>query len=303
MDGLDHTSMQQNHYQWEKEEPDEKLRQLFVAFDIWERELPPGTKCPQRIVYEAGLAKIETDKQDKRRKFKEARCVRTHYCSDSSTCAVLDTARPYLTRSTDFLSPPRSTRRDAKRRAQETEPTIVETGPEPAPASTPSTESIRPVETVVPGAGERACVLVYGARAGCKCRSHLRDSSFFFGCAVARVDIGTVAEEPPPAAQALAAVVEAPDHAAQFVEILQSLQATTALFATDDERGNEGFSLQFRDLDLEDRRRFSLQLCQVAASRPECNRYKDILPYDEFRVPLNGATGYEPSHSKPALHM
>lgn len=67
--------MQRNHFQWEKEEAEEKIRQMFVAFEIWERELPPGTKCPQRLEYEAEQAKEEAEKAEKRRKFKEARCV------------------------------------------------------------------------------------------------------------------------------------------------------------------------------------------------------------------------------------
>ena len=63
------------------------------------------------------------------------------------------------------------------------------------------------------------------------------------------------------------------DKAAPFVTLLAKLKSTAAELARDDERGIEGFSLQFRNLDLEDRKKFSLQLCQAAVSRPECNRY------------------------------
>ena len=80
MDGLDHSTMQRNHFQWEKEEEEEKLRQMFVAFEIWERDLPPGAKCKERIAYEAELAKkmdadrrAENEREERRRKIKEAR--------------------------------------------------------------------------------------------------------------------------------------------------------------------------------------------------------------------------------------
>jgi hypothetical protein len=72
--------MQRNHSQWETEEAEEKLRQMFVAFETWERDLPPGTKCPQRLQYEAqqanknnAKAAAEAEREAKRRAFKEAR--------------------------------------------------------------------------------------------------------------------------------------------------------------------------------------------------------------------------------------
>lgn len=82
------------------------------------------------------------------------------------------------------------------------------------------------------------------------------------------------------------------DLAAPFVEMLDQLRRVSSELGKDDERGQEGYTVRFRDLDVDDRRRFSIELCQAGASHPECNRYKDILPYDEFRVPINGTQGY-----------
>mmetsp|Transcript_20375 Transcript_20375/g.52916 ORF Transcript_20375/g.52916 Transcript_20375/m.52916 type:complete len:822 (-) Transcript_20375:18-2483(-) len=229
MDNLDHRTMERNHMQWEREEPEEKLRQMFVAFEAWERNLPPGTKCPQRLEYEAKIAKENADRDDARRKFKAAR--------------------------------------EAKRKAQQQAEQPAPEGVANAPAEATQLAAVPPPDTV-PDA----------AAAGVDARAPAPPTP--------------TSEKTEPAAAAETAVVDRPDPAAPFVDLQRRLQEQAAALAKDDGRGIEGYTMRFRDLDIEDRRRFSASLCQVAVSRPECNRYKDILPYDEFRVPLNGNSGY-----------
>ena len=47
------------------------------------------------------------------------------------------------------------------------------------------------------------------------------------------------------------------------------------------EQGMDGFQLEFRTLDMEDKRDFSPNLCASAVKNPSLNRYHDILPYEE----------------------
>eukprot|EP00039_Didymoeca_costata_P009054 m.119956 g.119956 ORF g.119956 m.119956 type:complete len:842 (-) comp14340_c1_seq4:3016-5541(-) len=59
------------------------------------------------------------------------------------------------------------------------------------------------------------------------------------------------------------------------------------------ENGGAGFSIGYENLDMIDMQQFSADKCRVGQlpSNRSCNRYTDIVPYDSYRVVLNGEKG------------
>eukprot|EP00041_Stephanoeca_diplocostata_P016959 m.336788 g.336788 ORF g.336788 m.336788 type:complete len:752 (+) comp20542_c0_seq1:118-2373(+) len=73
LDDCTHENMMRASAEWDREEKEEKERQMYVQWETWERSLPPGTKCPQRLAHEAEIAKAKDEREKKRAEFKAKR--------------------------------------------------------------------------------------------------------------------------------------------------------------------------------------------------------------------------------------
>lgn len=73
LDDFTHENMMRASAEWDREEKEEKERQMYVQWETWERALPPGTKCPERLAHEAELAKAKNAREQKRAEFKAKR--------------------------------------------------------------------------------------------------------------------------------------------------------------------------------------------------------------------------------------
>lgn len=66
--------------EWEKEEDEERRRQMEVRWETFERNMPPGQKCEERLKFELAeqerKLREEMERAERRRKFLEARAAK-----------------------------------------------------------------------------------------------------------------------------------------------------------------------------------------------------------------------------------
>lgn len=53
MQGVEDEDIEASYAEWMREEADEKLRQLRFRWSVFERSLPPGMRCDERLLYES----------------------------------------------------------------------------------------------------------------------------------------------------------------------------------------------------------------------------------------------------------
>lgn len=91
--------------QWDKEEEEERRRQLEDRWLYFERRLPAGAKCDERLRYEALLAEKEKAQRDaeaaaerrraeQRQKFFEARAKKAALEAQTAAAAAADAMPP-----------------------------------------------------------------------------------------------------------------------------------------------------------------------------------------------------------------
>lgn len=301
--------------EWDTEEEEEKLRQLEDRWQHFERNLPPGTKCDERQHFEKLKAEHErrqreAEEQAKERraahkkKLMEARAARKNKGDGEERIGAVSQPGDDLDATEDA--------EDETARLAKTADMRVAAPPPPAAknvtaaASTASATATAPAGTAAPAASDRAERLrrLAEQRRGSKDADpgYLDQAPPPGRASIDPLATGSVSGEafagaslplegeikqPAPVATPTTpvtdpkAVLNAVDQAINLLD--QRIQKLCEF----NDQGVDGFQLEFRQLDMEDKRDFSPGLCASAVKNPALNRYHDILPYEEHRVILN----------------